>query len=127
MPWRSAVKLNAWAPVAVLAAFVSRLWLKSPELTGLPRIAVALLPLLPGLLYARAIWRWARGLDEMQRRIQLEALCFATLAMLFFALAADLLRAAGFVPRLNFGWEGCFAGTFFLWTLGLAIANRRYR
>lgn len=47
--------------------------------------------------------------------------------MLLIALAADLLRTAGFTAWLNFGWEGYFAFTFFLWTAGLTLANRRYR
>ena len=128
MSVRAAFKLNAWAGVAVLAAFVSRLLLKnSPELVGVPRMAAALLPLLPGLLYVRALWRWMLGLDELQRRLQLEAVCLATLAMLLLALMADLLRGAGFVLWLNFGWEGYFAFTFFLYALGLARASRRYR
>ena len=128
MSVREALKLNTWAGVAVLAAFVSRLLLKnSPELVGVPRMVVALLPLLPGLLYVRALWRWMLGLDELQRRLQLEAVCFATLAMLLLALVADLLRGAGFAARLNFGWEGYFAFTFFLYALGLARANCRFR
>lgn len=114
MPYRAAFRLNAWAGVAVLAALVSRLLLRGPDLTGLPRVAVALFPLLPGLLYVRAIWRWMRGLDELQRRLQFEAVCFATLGMLLIALTADLLRTAGFAAWLNFGWEGYFAFTFFL-------------
>lgn len=128
MSVRESLKLNAWAGVAVMAAFVSRLLLReSAGLTGAGRLAAALLPLLPGLLYVRALWRWMRGLDEMQRRLQLEAVCFAALAMLLLALTADLLKLGGFLPRLTFGWEGCFAFTFFLYAFGLARANRRYR
>jgi hypothetical protein len=127
MSFRDGVKQNAWAGVAVAAAFVSRIWLKSDELEGLPRVLVAWLPLLPAALYLRTIFRWARAQDELQRRIQLEALCFGTLGMLFIALATDLLRLAGLTPRLTFGWEGYFAFTFFLYVAGLHLANRRYR
>lgn len=127
MSYREAIKLNAWAPVAVLAAFVSRLLLHDPELTGATRIGMALLPLMPGLLYARTLWRWLRGLDELQRLIQLQAVCFAALAMLFVALTVDLLQLAGYIPAVHFGWEGYFALTFFLWVAGLALANRRFQ
>ena len=82
---------------------------------------------MPGLLYLRALWRWMQGLDEMQRRLQVEAVCFATLSMLFVALSVDLLQVAGFLRSLHFGWEGYFAFTFFLYSLGLARANRRYQ
>jgi hypothetical protein len=128
MSVRSALKLNVWAAVAVLAAFVSRLLLGNPAyVTGWSRVAVALLPLPPALLYVGTLWRWARSLDEMQRRIQLEAVCFGTLAVLLVTLAADLLRTAESVPGMNFGWEGYFVFTFFFYALGLARANRRYR
>ena len=121
------LKQNVWAAVAVAAAFASRLWLKSDELTGTLRVLVAWLPLLPAALYLRTIFRWARSLDEMQRRLQLEALCFGTLSMLFIALAVDLLRLAGIATGLTFGWEGYFAFTYFLYIGGLVLANRRYR
>lgn len=128
MSVRAALKLNAWAGVAVVAAFVSRLLLRdSMAVDGALRVAAAWLPLLPGLLYLRALWRWMQGLDEMQRRLQVEAVCFATLSMLFVALSVDLLQVAGFLRSLHFGWEGYFAFTFFLYSLGLARANRRYQ
>lgn len=127
MSIRDAFKLNAWAGVAVVAAGLSRAWLHSTELTGALRVGVVLLPLLPGLLYVLSIWRWMQGLDELQRRLQLEAVCFAALCMLLITLTTDLLRMAGETARMSFGWEGYFAFTFFLYALGLARANRRYR
>jgi len=127
MPVREALKLNAWAVVAVAAAFGARLWLKSPELSGSLRVVVALLPVFPGVLYVRTLWRWMSRLDEMQRRIQLEAVCGAALVMLLIALAADLLRNAGFSAGLTLGWEGYFAVTFLFYSLALVRANRRWR
>lgn len=127
MSVRDALKLNVWAFVGVMAAFLSRALLKHWDLDGFIRLGATLLPLPPGLLYARSIWRWMLALDEMQRRIQLEAMCFATLGMLLMAMVADLLRAGGLAAGLNFGWEGYFVGTFCLWILGLAISNRRFR
>lgn len=122
-----AVRLNSWAVIAVAVACVSRMVLNSPGSVGWMRSVVALLPLVPGVLYARALWRWMSGLDEMQRRLQIEAVCFAALGMLFVSLALDLLRASGGIHHLNLGWEGYFAFTFFLWMFGLMLANRRYR
>lgn len=128
MSLRDAVNLNAWAAVAVAAAFLSRLFLKnSPELAGSTRVIVALLPLAPSLLYVRAIWQWIQSLDEMQQKLQLEAVSFAALIMLLVALGLDLARVGGFTSGLTLGWEGYFASTFCLWALGLARANRRYQ
>lgn len=127
MSHRDAFKLNAWAGVAVLAAIVSRLLLRGSDQTGTLALLVALLPLVPGLLYVRALWRWITGLDELQRRLQLQAVSFATLAMLLIGVTVDLLQQAGFVRSLHFGWEGYFAFTFVLYALGLTRANRGYR
>ena len=125
---RDTLRLNAWAGVAVVAAGISRTLLNNPhDPAGTARLALALLPLGPGLLYVRSLWRWMRGLDEMQRGLQLEAVCFAALGMLLVALSMDLLRLGGFWPTATFGWEGYFAFTFFLYSLGLARANRRFR
>jgi hypothetical protein len=121
------IRLNAWAFVAVVIAGLARLILSSSALPDGARAALALAPLLPGLWYLRDLWRWMRGLDELQRRIQFEAVCFGALGMLGVALMADLWRGAGFQTGLNFGWEGYFAGTFFLYVWGLARANRELR
>jgi len=127
MSLRDGLKQNFWSVVAVAAAFASRLWLKSDELTGSLRVLVTWLPLLPAALYLRTIFRWAHSLDEMQRRMQLDALCSGTLGMLFIALAVELLRLAGSATGFSFGWEGYFAFTLFLYVGGLVMANRRYR
>lgn len=122
-----AVQLNAWAGIAVVVACISRMWLNAQGLDGWTRSTVALLPLVPAVLYARALWRWMSVLDEMQRRLQIEGVCFAALGMLFVSLGLDLLRASGAIHDLNLGWEGYFASTFFLWMLGVMRANRGYR
>src|SRR5947209_7267783 len=59
------------------------------------RIAVALVPLVASLLYVRSTARWIRGMDELHRRITLEALLFATVAYLFLSTAWFLLNIAG--------------------------------
>ena len=123
----AALRLNAWAPVAVVVAFVSRLWLREPTLEGWARVAVALLPLLPGLLYVRSLAGWMRGLDEFQRRLQGQAAFVALTGMLVAMVSLDLLQVAGFLRGFHFGWEGTFAFTFLFYAVALAWANRRYR
>jgi hypothetical protein len=127
MSVREALRLNAWAMVSVVAAVVARAWLHAPELGGALRAAVALLPVLPGLLYVRSLWNWIHGLDELQRRTQLEAVCCSALGMLLVTLSADLLRGAGFGPGLNLGWEGYFALTFLFYVAAVLVAHRRVR
>jgi len=127
----TAVKLNAWALVALLASAFAHWFVRRPDLGGSLRAAVALAPLVPSLLYVRAIARWIRSLDELQRHIQLEAWFFATTGTIFVATALSLLGGTGVLRGTRFagglGWEGTYALTFFLWVLGCAISNRRYR
>src|SRR5690349_19505400 len=67
------MKLNAWALVDVVASFVARGLLKNhPNWDAPLRSVIALTPILPSLLYVRSIARWIGGMDELQRRIQLE-------------------------------------------------------
>jgi hypothetical protein len=70
-------------------------------------------------------------LDEMQRRIQQDALVFAAMWTVFLRMALDLVNASGYVnaQRLGHGLgvEGTFAAMCFLYMLGCVVANRRYQ
>ncbi len=126
------VKLNAWALVAVAVAVLARILLvRGIEWSSPLRAIVALSPLLPSLLYVRSIARWIRGMDELQRRIQLESCLFATTGTIFVATAVNLLGTAGVLRGTRvengLGWEGMFALVIAFFVLGTAIINRRYR
>lgn len=130
--FRADMRLNAWALVAVLAAFVARWLLQHHSDWGASvRTVVALSPLLPSLLYVRSIARWIGGMDELQRRIQLEASLFATTATVFLATALSLLESCGVLSstRLQHGLgvEGTLAAIVLLYIVGNTIFNRRYR
>ncbi len=122
----AALRLNAWAIVAILVSLAARLYLRQPDCAPAVRIALALAPLGPGFLYARAILGWIRGLDEMQRRIQYEACLFATSGLALVLVTYDLLQSAG-LPPLHWGWEGAFALTYIFWVLGSLLSNRRFQ
>jgi hypothetical protein len=130
--FRADMKLNAWAFVAVVMAFSSRIALHRSAEWGVPlRILVALSPLLPSLLYVRSIARWIRGMDELQRRIQVEACLFATTGTIFLATAFNLLGMAGVLQATRIqngvGWEGMFASVVAFFVLGNFVVNRNYR
>ena len=103
------MKLNAWAFVAVVMALGSRIALHRHVEWGVPlRAVVSLSPLLPSLLYVRSIAGWIRGMDKLQRRIQLEACLFATTGTIFVATAFNLLAMAVFSKPAEFktAWAG---------------------
>jgi hypothetical protein len=128
---RKDLHLNAWLAVT-MAVYLAALFLvkRNPEWSPLARGLFVLAPLVPILLYLRAWMRLVRGLDELQRRIQLEAFLFAALGTLLIGYVVNTLGANG-VPLggLSHGLDlpaGCIA-LFTLWLVGGALANRRYR
>jgi hypothetical protein len=123
--------LNAWLFVA-MTVYLAQLYFakQHPEWSPLTRALVTLSPLLPGMLYVRNCLRFIRGMDELQRRVQLEAWLFAALWALLITTVVNTLNASGvalgnFKHGLSLG--GTFALTFGLWAVGTAIANCRYK
>jgi hypothetical protein len=88
------------------------------------RYALAVTPVVPAFFALMGFIRFLGRVDELQRRIQLEAigLSFAATSMLTFAYG--FLEDVGF-PRLSYGW--ILPLMVMLWGLGLGLASRRYR
>jgi hypothetical protein len=124
------LQLNAWLFVATATYIVILFLLKHhPEWGQLTRALLTLAPLLPGMLYVRTRVRFIRGMDELQRRIQLEAWLFAALGSLLIVTIIHTFDANGVQSGLEHVLtpEGTFALTFALWLVGTALANRRYK
>lgn len=88
------------------------------------RIPLALLPL-PAILFG--VWTFLQllsALDELQRKIQLEAIGFSVGLTGVITFTLGLLESAGF-PTLDLIWV--FPMIIFLWGIGQTIAMRRYR
>lgn len=125
------LRLNAWLGVTVVVYLSTLLLLSanrdwSPVVRGL----IALTPLLPTIMYLRDWIRFVHGMDELQRRVQVEAGLFASMGTVLVGVAIATLNGHGVVVAglqhgLDFG--GMFVVMFALWLVGLAIANRRYR
>jgi hypothetical protein len=86
--------------------------------------SIAFLPIIPA---AWAVWgfmRMFRSLDELQRRIQLEAVAFSFLATCLITLTWAFQQNAG-LPRFDVSFVAPLL--ILLWSLGLGIARRRYQ
>lgn len=88
------------------------------------RFPIALLPVIPALFALRAFIHFLSRIDEMQRRIHLEALAIG------FGAAGALTFSYGFLENVGFPhlsyiyvWPLMIA----LWGLGVLFASRRYR
>jgi len=73
--------------------FVSLLLLRSVEAPAL-RALIALLPVAPIALVLRAMVHFIRGVDELQQRIEFEAVCIAAALVAFAYMTAGFLQAA---------------------------------
>ncbi len=86
--------------------------------------AIALTPMLACLAAAWVILREIRRMDELQRRIQFEALGFSFAVTALGTFSYGFLEGLGY-PRLSmFVVWPILAG---LWVVGLALARRRYQ
>lgn len=124
------IKLNAWCVVAAVSYAINMTLAKRhPEWSVAIRATFALVPLLPGLLYIRSLMRFVRGMDELQRRIQLEAWLFATIGTILIGMAISTLNSSG--AHLSgvengLGMGQAFIVAFVLWIVGTFVASRRY-
>jgi hypothetical protein len=125
------IRLNAWFLVAAAVYITDQVLEKHhPEWSVPVRAGLALAPLFPGLLYIRSCMRFVSGLDELQRRIQLEAWLYATMGTVLTGIALSTLSSSG--VRLGeldhgLGIGRAFMLVFAMWVIATALASRRYK
>ena len=120
-----------WLATATLIYLIS-LWLLKHHTDWSPgaRVAITLAPLLPGILYLRTLLKSFWQMDELQRRIQIEALGFALVGTLVVMTAMNILTVEG-IRVVNYpqglGIGGVYITMFLLWSIGVSISTFRYR
>ena len=87
------------------------------------RIPLALTPMIPIFFALRAFLRYFHRIDELQKRIQLEAFALSFGISCVVTFSYGLLEYAGF-PALNWTWVPSFM--IALWGVGSVIASLRY-
>lgn len=88
------------------------------------RLLVSLLPKFPIGLGLLAFLRFFRAMDELQKRIQLDALAFAFGASGLLTFSYGLMQFAG-MPQISLVF--IFPLMIALWGLGSIMATRRYQ
>jgi uncharacterized membrane protein YhdT len=129
--FKRAVKNNGWLFITTVTYLIT-LYLVRENQAWDPkmRVAVTLLPLLPGLVYLRVLWGTFKSLDELQRRIQLEAWAVALGGTVIVSTAMNVLNANGIgFENYPHGLElgGAYMAVFLFWCVGVAEATTRYR
>ena len=111
-----------WASVYLLSRGLLELTIPSAPL----RVAIALLPT-PFFIYY--LWTWMKGvseMDELQRRIELEALGFAFPAAIVFLMTIGLLDLAITLSPDDWSLHHVWLMLPLLYYVGLFRAKRRY-
>jgi hypothetical protein len=124
----AAAKKYRWEILGAMAIYVVFLlvsvhWLKHNPAAPW-KYAIAVLPIFPLLLVPMSVIRCLRELDELQRKIQLEALAFAFTATAIVTLTYGFLENAG-LPNQSWVWVWPIMGVF--WSIGQAVARQRYK
>ena len=112
-----------WISVFLLARGLLELGIPSSP----ARIAVALLPT---PFFGWYLWTWMKGvsrMDEMQRRIELEALGFAFPSALLVLATLGLLDVATTFDANDFSIRNTWLMMPMLYYIGLWLAKRRYQ
>ena len=93
---RANLKANKWAFVAMILAWAGDLCLvRHKEWTAASCSAITLIPILVSMLWVWDFARWTRGMDELHRRLTLEAGLFGTGATLLVVTIWHLLEQTG--------------------------------
>lgn len=115
--------LVVWA-ICYIGALVL---LREFQLQGWVRVAVALLPIVPFVLFLSMVLTQIRSLDELWRRIHLEALAIAfPLAILLLMILGLMELATGLSPN-DWSYRHVFVFLPMFYLIGLAISVRRYK
>jgi len=88
------------------------------------RFLIAVLPIIPVVFLIAAFMRYLAGIDELQQKIQLQAIGFAAGTTGLLTFAYGFLELVGFSQFSTFF---IFPMMIMLWGLGLFYFTRRYQ
>lgn len=118
------IEFGAGMAAYAITLFISLHLLNATEPDAPLRILLSLLPMLPALAVCWAIVRQLRRIDEMQRKLQCEALAMAFAATALVTFSYGFLENAGF-PKLSMFAIWPLMAAF--WILGTIVSRLRYR
>ena len=107
----------------VATYFLARSMLESTEISTLVRVLFALLPILPFAAFLYLVVKGQRGMDELELRVQVEALAIAFPLSVVFLMVFGLVGQALDLTLERHVWF--YLPIFYF--AGLSLAWRRYR
>jgi hypothetical protein len=119
-----------WAVVALwaLSYLGARVVLdRDIDLPTWAKVTAALVPIVPTILFLWCISSVIRGMDELHRRVHLEALAVAFPLAILLLMTLGLLQLAIELPEEDWSYRHVWAFLPGFYFLGLVIAWRRYK
>jgi hypothetical protein len=114
------------AGLAFVTYFGVRLLLENTALAGPLRVVVALLPVPFFVYFLLTEVRYMRNLDELKRRIQLEALAIAFPVVLLLLMTLGLLQGVALSPE-EWSYRHIWFIALLAYGVSVRTAERRYR
>jgi len=90
-------------------------------------IAIVLIPVVPAALFLYFFITEMREVDELQRRIQLEALAFAYPLTLLLLMTLGLLQLVIDLNPADWSYRHVWHFVFLFYLAGVIVSARRYR
>ncbi|WLH86815.1 hypothetical protein [Pseudomonas sp. FP2338] len=114
--------------IAIVLLYIACVVISSASVRAMPdgaaKIALALLPVIPMIAMAVSIIRRLNSMDELGRKIQLEALAVAFVCTALTTFSYGFLETAG-LPRLSAFMVWPIMGG--VWCVATIIGTRRYQ
>lgn len=123
---KTSVGRFATGVVALITSVIAVSWLLgNVELSWIARLGLATIPVIAWVFTLVSYSRLIQNLDELQRRVHLDALAFAFTGLAVALLACEYLRKARILTA--FKPDYVLMLMLVLWLVGFAIARRRYQ
>lgn len=113
--------MGAYTGAVIGAPFLDRAF----DLAEPARLALALLPVVPALFALREFVIFLRSMDEVQARIQFEAILIAAGVVASASFAWGFVEEWMAVPHVSLIWV--FPAMVAAWGVALPLVARRYR
>lgn len=115
-----------WVAAWFTAWVGARMVLENPAVPTWARVAAALAPTPLAGVALFTIVRGARELDELEKRIQLEALAIAFVLAMLLIMTLGLMELAITLNRDDWSYRHVWPMLLLLYITGLIFARRRY-
>jgi hypothetical protein len=113
-----------WMGGYMVAILAGSFLVSKPPRADAAHVAAAVIPLVPLFFALFETFRGVRAMDELQRRIHVDALLFAMLGTIAIVLGVGLLQFIAGIPLFGVFW--LWLPICGLYALGVVLGRRRY-